>query len=210
MTRDRDLRLLLWVGLAYAVATAAAIAWLDAPLAQWLATQQKPAIATEVITYLEYAAGLEPWKWTFHVALVAATLAVTVVPRLRRHAPQVTYVALVALLARNLMLWTKGISGRLRPGEWLHDGGGPAFFQHGIAFPSGHVVIFAGLAIPIALAWPRAWPVLAVVPIAMAARLAVDAHWASDTLGGVALVCVCAWACRGVLLRRSPPPGAAG
>ena len=209
MTRDRDLRLLLWVGLAYAVATAAAIAWLDAPLAQWLATRQKPAIAADVINSLEYAAGLEPWKWTFHIALAAATLAVTLVPRLRRHAPQVTYVALVALLARNLMLWSKGISGRLRPGEWLHDGGGASFFQHGIAFPSGHVVIFAGLAIPIALAWPRAWPALAVVPIAMAARLAVDAHWASDTLGGVALVCFVAWAC-GPLITRSQQPGDGG
>ena len=208
MTRDRDLRLLLPVGLAYAVAAAMAIAWLDAPLARWIATFEKPTIAGVAIRYLEYAGGLEPWKWTWHVVLVGATLAVTVLPRARRFAPQVTYVALVALASRNLMLWSKGMTGRLRPGEWL-QGGGPTFFQHGIAFPSGHVVLFAGLAIPIALAWPRAWPVLAVVPIAMAARLAVDAHFASDTLGGVALVCLCAWACGGVL-RRSPPPGAAG
>ena len=212
MKRDRDLRLLPWVAAAYALASAAAIAWLDGPLARWIATREKPAIANHAIDYLEYASGIEPWKWTWHLALVGAALATTFLRRLQRFAPQVTYTALVALLSRNLMLWGKGITGRLRPLEWLHDGGDATFFRHGIAFPSGHIVLFAGLAIPIALAWPRAWPVLVVVPIAMLARVSVDAHFASDTLAGVALVCVCAWLCAPVLTRppRQPSPGAAG
>jgi membrane-associated phospholipid phosphatase len=196
VTRDRDLRWLLPVALAYAVATAAAIVWLDGPLAHWLATFEKPAWAGTVITYLEYAAGIEPWKWTLHVVLVGGTLIALLFAR--AHFGRVAFIAMVALLSRNLMLWCKGATGRLRPSEWS---GGPTFFEHGISFPSGHVVIFAGLAIPIALAYPRAWPVLLVVPAAMIARLAVDAHFASDVLGGVALVALCAWLC-GPLLRR--------
>ncbi len=207
MTRDRDLRWLGAVGIAYALAAAAAIAWLDAPLARWLATFHKPAIAHTAIHVLEYAIGIEPWKWTQLVVIVVATLAVAFVARLRPWFWEVTYVALVCLLSRNLMLWGKGATGRLRPLEWIEDGGAGTFFRHGVAFPSGHVVLFAGLAIPIALAWPRAWPVLVLVPIAIVARLAVDAHFASDTLGGVALVCLVAWAL-GPVLRRSPLRGA--
>lgn len=195
--------------MAYALATLAAIAWLDAPLARWLATFEKPAIAHDVIHVLEYATLVEPTKWLLLAVFTAATLAVAFVPRLHRWFPQVTYVVLVALLTRNLTLWCKGATGRLRPLEWLHDGGADTFFRHGIAFPSGHVTIFASLAIPIALVCPRAWPVLAIVPTAMIARLAVDAHFASDTLGGVALVCFVAWAC-GPLITRSQQPGDGG
>jgi membrane-associated phospholipid phosphatase len=199
---ERELRRLFWVGIAYALATAASIAWLDAPLAHWIATFEKPALAGQAIRYLEYAAGVEPWIWATHTALVAAVLATAFVPRLRRWAPQVQYIALVHLLVRNLTLWGKGATGRLRPLEWLHDGG-PQWLAHGVAFPSGHVAIFGSLAVAIAMAFPRAWPVLVAIPIAAAARISVDAHYASDCLGAVALICFVAWACGPVLTRRA-------
>jgi len=190
--------LLRWL-IGLSVATAVAIAWIDQPLARWIATFVPPRIAGTAIQVLEYAAWIEPWKWAWHIALVGATLAAL------RFAPahfrRVAYIALVALLSRNLMGWIKSATGRVRPLEWH---GGPTFFEHGISFPSGHVVLFAGLAVPIALAYPRAWPVLIVVPIAMLARLAVDAHFLSDVLGGLALVVACCYALRNLLSSTGP------
>lgn len=189
------------------MAAAVAIVCLDRPLATWLATFEKPAIANTSIKILEYATLVAFTKWVLLGVFALATLAVSVVPRLRRWFPEVTYIVVVALLTRNLTLWIKGATGKLRPLEWIRDGGGDMFFRHGVAFPSGHVTIFASIAMPIAIAFPRTLPIMIMVPIAVAARIAVDAHFASDTLAGVALVCFVAWAC-GPILTRSQRPGA--
>lgn len=184
------------------IATVIAIAWIDQPLARWLATVEPPSSASVAVQILEYAALVEPWKWAWHIALVAAPLlALRFAPA---HFRRVAFVSLVALLSRFLMGWLKSGTGRLRPLEWLHDGGDATFFRHGISFPSGHVVLFAGLAVPIAIAYPRMRPLLGVVPIAMVARLAVDAHFLSDVLGGLLLVIACCYALRNLASSTGP------
>ncbi|MBV8755922.1 MAG: phosphatase PAP2 family protein, partial [Deltaproteobacteria bacterium] len=93
-------------------------------------------------------------------------------------------VAISHLLARNLMLWGKTLTGRLRPSEWH---GGPMWFSYGASFPSGHVVLFASIVLPLAMLYPRLrW--LVVVPMfAAVARVMANAHFASDVVGGFAL-----------------------
>jgi undecaprenyl-diphosphatase len=179
-----------------------AIPTVDAPVARWLAGRDTwPALWDRGIAVLEYAAGLAPWAWTGVTVLAIAAVAAVV--RRRQHAW--IAIAIAHLLARNVSLWLKTATGRLRPYEWLARGGDPFFRDGGIAFPSGHVVTFASLALPIAIAFPRARGVLAVIPFAMVARVTTGAHFVSDVLAGLALAAAATWlAARAV--PRSPTP----
>lgn len=180
------------------LATALAIAALDQPLASWLATLEPSPLWDRILSGVEIAAGIEPWRWTPVVVLCAGCAAALAVPRLQPRAW--LYVTFVYLASRNAMLWLKTLTGRYRPTEWLAHGG--ATFGHtgdGISFPSGHVVMVAGLIVPIAIVAPRTRPLLAVVVFVMLARLAVNAHFLSDVLGGLALVLAIAAAARPML-----------
>jgi membrane-associated phospholipid phosphatase len=170
------------LAVALALLTVVCIAVVDVPLARWLATYDTHAHAwEEAVHVLEYAIGLEPWKWLGVCVVVAGAVGALV---LRRGIVPWVGVAISHLLARNLMLWGKAVSGRLRPYEWH---GGPQWLQGGSSFPSGHVVLFASLVLPLAIVYPRLrW--LVVVPIfAAVARVMAHAHFASDVVGGFAL-----------------------
>src|SRR5439155_22544627 len=109
-----------------------------------------------------------------------------------RQAQAWMFVATTHLLARNLMGWIKLFTGRLRPFEWLAKGGGQ-WLRGGGDFPSGHVVLFASLAIPIAIVAPRLrTPLFVVVVYAMIARVSTNWHFASDVTASIALTCACA------------------
>ena len=45
------------------------------------------------------------------------------------------YVAMVYLLTRNLLGWSKTFTGRLRPFQWVHTGG--STFGHSVPMPRG-------------------------------------------------------------------------
>jgi len=188
-----------------AVATAvtvACIALMDEPFARWLATRQTyPAIWNRGIAWLEYAIGIEPWKWLGICVLVAGSIASLCIPRMRAHAPAWLLVTLTHLLARNLTSWIKFGTGRLRPSEWLARGGDSWFRDGGYSFPSGHVVLVASLIVPLAV-YPRTRPLLALVAFAMVARVAVNAHFLSDALGALALVVLVT----GLVRRALPSP----
>jgi membrane-associated phospholipid phosphatase len=79
---------------------------------------------------------------------------------------------------------------------WFRDGG--------YSFPSGHITLFASICIPLAVMYPRARPLLVIVLFAMCARVAVNAHFLSDVLGGLALTLAVTWLCA-VMLRRALP-----
>ena len=192
------------IALIFAGLAALSILTIDQPLARWLATRDAwPALWNGGIAVLEYAAGIEPWRWLGACVLMAAAIAAACVPRWRSAARSLAFVAIVHLAVRVLVLWLKPATGRLRPLEWLAKGG-DTFWRDGIAFPSGHVAYFASLALPIAIAWPRArWPAVAVVAFTSLARLAVDAHFLSDVLGAIALAAAVTWACSPVLTLRS-------
>ncbi len=197
----RQPRALLALFVASTLVTALCIVAIDVPLARWLAGRDVLAPAWNTgIAWLEYAIGIEPWKW-LGVCVLCAGVAVTLaVPRWHAHARAWMFVALTHLLARNLMLPLKTLTGRLRPSEWLARGGDQFFRDGGIAFPSGHVIYVASLALPLAIVWPRARiPLAAAIGFVMIARLIVNAHFASDVIGGLALVAGVTWLTRRTL-----------
>jgi membrane-associated phospholipid phosphatase len=184
------------LALGCALLTAVCIAFVDEPLARWLATRDTHPHAWErAIGVLEYAIGIEPWKWLGVTVLLTGVI---VSLRWRRQAAAAwMIVASSHLLSRNLMFWGKVLTGRLRPSEWH---GGATWFQGGSSFPSGHVVLFASLALPLAMVHPRL-RVLVIVPVfAGLARIMAHAHFASDVVGGFALcaavTALCTWAVR--------------
>jgi membrane-associated phospholipid phosphatase len=204
LTRPR----LAAIALASAVLAVIAGQWIDWPLARWVASfVPNPAWPTATHV-LEYAAGIEPSDYTLPAILVVGALVALRVARWRRLAPLWIYLTITNLLARNLMMWGKFLAGRLRPHQWIHVGG-PTFghIGTGASFPSGHVTLFGGLIVPLVVAFPRLRPLLIVVVYIMIARIAVMAHFASDTLAGLALVTGVAWLCDP--LRRLKLPEAA-
>ena len=198
---------MLRIAAATALLTAACIAFVDERFARLLATRETyPAIWNRGIGWLEYAIGIEPWKWLGVIVLVAGSLGSLLVPRMRSQAPAWLLVTLTHLLARNLTTWIKFGTARLRPSEWLARGGDAWFRDGGFSFPSGHVVLFSSLLIPLAVVYPRTRPLLAIVAFAMVARVAVNAHFLSDALGAIALVLFVTWLVRRALPSQIRPP----
>lgn len=202
-------RALLVLAAASAALAALAIAAIDRPLARALGGYEASALWARGIDVLEAAIG-----WPIHplfpsLAVAALMLAAVAVPRWRALAPAAMFLAATHVFSRFATNQLKDLTGRLRPTEWLARGGDGTFFREGVAFPSGHVALFASLAIPIAMRWPRARPVLAVIPFVAAARIAASAHFLSDTLAALALVALIAWgvayAARPFSARPSPP-----
>lgn len=195
------------------MATAAAIALLDAPMARWLGQWEPAAFWGQLLAVLEWPAALSLKKrvyligphglielnatrWAYALGLGAVAVVTLVVPRFRGAARAWCFVALVHLISRLAMVEIKEATGRLRPSEWLAGGGGDTFFREGgLSFPSGHVTYFLSLLLPLAIVRPRLGkPLLAIVGIVAACRIAENAHFASDVLGAVALVCLVSFA----------------
>jgi membrane-associated phospholipid phosphatase len=172
-----------------------AMAFIDKPVAMWIAEHDESPLWSWLVDILEVPVGIAPWTWTLPILLVVGVLATLAVVRWRRYARAWMYVAIVYLLTRNLLGWSKTLTGRLRPHQWVHVGG--STFGHvgdGVSFPSGHVTVFGGLILPLVIIEPRARPLLALIPFVMVARVAVLAHFASDVLAGLALTSLVAWA----------------
>jgi membrane-associated phospholipid phosphatase len=177
-----------------AATTPLAILAIDRPVARLLGAYEPSELWSRGVEVLEWAIGYPLHPLTVSFALVAVMLALMAVPRWRAYAPAAMFLAGTHMFVRFATGHLKDLTGRLRPSEWLARGGDDTFFRDGVAFPSGHVTLFAGLAIPIAVLWPRARPVLAIAVFAAAARIAVNAHFVSDALSGGALVALVAWA----------------
>jgi membrane-associated phospholipid phosphatase len=198
---------LLQVALVSAILTALCIVTIDQPLARWLATRETyPDVWNQIIAILEYPLGIEPWKWTGICVLVAGSLATLLVPRLRPAASIVLMLALTHLLARNASLWVKTLTGRYRPPQWIKHGGDTFWHDGAHSFPSGHVLLFGSILVPLAIAYPRARPLLGILGFVMLARVAVNAHFVSDVLGGLACVAVFTWLSARLVRRALPSP----
>jgi len=158
----RSLGAAWWLATAwYAALTAICILFVDRPVAEWLGPHPAgAAIWNEILSIVEYVVGIEPWIWLVPVILGALVLWTIQSPLGAQMRRGVWFVALDYLLARNLMLWGKLVAGRLRPHQWT---GGDTFWRHGESFPSGHVVLVAGIIVPAKLAI-RALPMLSEKP----------------------------------------------
>jgi membrane-associated phospholipid phosphatase len=138
--------------------------------------------------------------------LVAGSLATLVIARLRPYASVFLVVTLTHLLARNASLWVKTLTGRFRPSQWLAAGAGDDTFWHdgAFSFPSGHVLLFGSIVVPLAIVYPRTRPLLALLGFVMIARLVVNAHFISDVTGGVACVALFTWLAARMVRRALP------
>ena len=169
---------------------------IDQPVARWLARYEPLAVWDRGIEALEYGVLLPLHRLALPVVLVLGMIVTVSVPRLRAHAPAWMLLASTQLVCRLAMIWCKEATGRLRPTEWLMRGAPDETFGWvgGISFPSGHVVLFASLLVPLAVVAPRTRPLLALVGFAMIARLGVNAHFVSDVGAAITLVAVVTWA----------------
>ena len=109
--------------------------------------------------------------------------------------------AAAALASWGLALATKQLVGRARPTTALL-GGAPRDPLAGHGYPSAHAALAAALVVPVwfvALAWCR--PILAfAVAVVAVSRVYSGAHFALDSLGGVALGVMCGVGRRGRVL----------
>lgn len=200
---------LLGLAVVSTLLAALGLLFFDQLLAHWVGAHEQSDAWNPVVTVCEYFIGITPWAWTAPVVLCGGVLATVLVRRWQHYARAWMYVTIVYLLSRNLMGWGKTLTGRLRPHQWLPLGGDT--FGHlgtGASFPSGHVVVFAGILIPLAVVVPRSRPLLLVIPFIMIARIAVLAHFASDVFAGLALTALVAWACTPLLALSSIRPAA--
>ncbi|MDQ3338863.1 MAG: phosphatase PAP2 family protein [Myxococcota bacterium] len=167
--------------------TAFCIVTIDRPLARVLGGYEQSGFWSKSVEMLEWTLGLPFFKLFAPVVLVVAMVTAMAVPRFRFAAPPLMVIAGTHLICRFLTNRIKDATGRLRPSEWLAKGGDETFFRDGIAFPSGHVVLFASILIPLAIVYPRTRPLLAIVAFVSLARILVNAHYVSDALGSVTL-----------------------
>ena len=188
------MRALLWTTAIFGVLTLLCALTIDEPFARWIATRETyPKFWNDGIAYLEYPLGIEPYKWAGVWVLCLGSIASLLFWRKQAHGWLL--VTLVHLLGRNVMFWMKYFTGRLRPSEWLKAGGDGTWLRDGWSFPSGHAILFASIAIPLAVTYPRTRPLLVVVAFAGCARVAVNAHFLSDVFGGVAVTTAITWLC---------------
>ena len=176
-----------------AVLSAICIVAIDRPVARLIGEYAPSKLWDKGIELLEWTLGLPFFKF-FSSALLALGMVVTsLVKRWRWQAPAWMVIAGTHILCRFATVRIKDATGRLRPTEWLAKGGDTFWRDGGIAFPSGHVMLFASILIPLAIVAPKTRPLLAIVGFVAIARIAVDAHYLSDTIAALTLVLLVTW-----------------
>ena len=201
-SRQPPSRALLVVAAVFGVVTLAGILVLDVPIARTLAEYQPSSWWESILSGLEWLL-LLPLHLpipALPLLLVVGMLVMIFVEQWRSAAPAWMVVTGVSLASRLTTGWLKDGTGRFRPAEWLkHHVDGTFGWQGGIAFPSGHVVLFAGILIPLIVVAPPRWqrPLLiatiVLVGFVSAARMAVGAHFLSDTTGAITWVVLWTW-----------------
>lgn len=167
-----------------AAAAALCVVAVDVPVAHWVAAHEThPAAWTAVLHVLEYVIGIAPWRYLGVTVLVTGTIASLVWRRGQLGWITVTFTHLLAL---NLTMWIKFLTGRIRPHQWH---GGSTWFHDGSSFPSGHVALFASLVVPLVAVYPRLRWLLAIPIYAALARVMAQAHFTSDVVAGFSLCC---------------------
>jgi membrane-associated phospholipid phosphatase len=195
--------------------TAAGLLGADAALARTnLASSGVERVWGQGVALLDLAAGKEITNFLLGAVLIIAGL---VFFGLKRRPPwprALLFVGTVQLLCTAIADFAKPPFGRLRPFQAMAGGQGSDRWFMGPdfgSFPSGHVAFYAGLALPLALLFPR-WraPLLAVPLLVGGERVVSHDHYVSDVgaaflLAG--LVTALLWALMRRKLRRGPIAG---
>jgi membrane-associated phospholipid phosphatase len=188
-------RSLLVVAAVTAAISALLIVVADQPVARWIGQFEPNKLWDGALGIVEYGLLLPVHRLALPLVLVAGMVITFSVARWRAQAPAWMLLAGTNLVCWRSMGWLKDLTGRLRPYEWLKKGAPDETFlwDGGISFPSGHVVLFASLLIPLAVIAPRTRPLLAVIGFVALARVAVNAHFLSDVVAGITLVALWTW-----------------
>ncbi len=188
---------LLYAAVGVAIATVS-VMLVEPALARMISRYEPSKVWDSILDVLEWLTLLPPHTLLMPFALVAAMLATVFIKPLRHLAPAMMTIAFVHLGSRLVTNWIKDATGRFRPFQVIDKGLDGSFgYEGGVAFPSGHVALFASLAVPILYVFPKtriaAIPMLLVVAYVAVARIAINAHWISDTLGSISLVLLMTW-----------------
>lgn len=184
-----------------AVALTGASADVDVAVNEALGARRSPLLTA----FFEAYTGLGQW---FVVAVAGVAVITGLAATRRRRAAAFLTACLAAALVLNPLL--KLAFGRVRPP--VEDA---ALHVSGLAFPSGHSLASATLALAVAVvAWPTRWRLPATVVVATFAvlmglsRLYLGVHWLTDVLGAWALAVVVVAAVSLVLPPRPVAPAA--
>lgn len=185
---------LLQLAAATTLVTAFAIAFIDAPMARLLDRQLDPVVGDAMLWVIDWPALFWLHKWGSLFVLGVIVLGLLISPRHRHYGPQLLALVALHVGCRLLVNEMKGLSGRVRPSEWLKTDGSHMFWfdrSSAVAFPSGHTTQFASIFLPLAtfFALPRwATYMCIVVPFVVGlARILQNAHFVSDVTGAVAV-----------------------
>jgi len=183
-----------WIALALALtAIVLAFLYLDPIVIAW--QRRLPEWLKLPFDYLDYFgwSGTILWPVGIVILLLFALLRLEM-PRRARATIAVLQLRLVLIflaiggpgLAVSIV---KRVIGRLRP--WAFDSQGHLAFNpaawtpDAASFPSGHATTAFAAAVVFAALWPRARvPIVVLAVLAALARIVLDAHYASDAIGG--------------------------
>jgi membrane-associated phospholipid phosphatase len=209
---DRSARRLITVALAL-LAIRLSVVFIDRPLARMIG-----GMAPWIRNLAEHVTQLGRSEY-YLVPLGAAVLLLSLSSRFSRGWRQrikawgwawaVGFVWLSIALCGLLNDLVKLIAGRPRPN---FAAASPAPFTFGYefqSFPSGHTAVAFGLALSLALLWPRwRWPLVIFALAIAASRMVLSAHYLADVLGAALLAWLTVtWlsshlAARGLVFRR--------
>jgi membrane-associated phospholipid phosphatase len=188
-------------GAVLALLTVLCVFTIDGPVAAMVKPNvaSSKAIVNPAVHVLEILFAFELSKFVTGFAILIAGLVLFAFARHRRLAWLLTFVGAVHLVARLLAGVLKNVFLRLRPYETLDPD--RFFVDGGSSFPSGHAVHFWALFFALALAFPRLrWAALTLALFVSTARVVVNDHFVSDTLGSAAIAafvcCLFAWMLR--------------
>lgn len=184
MTIARVRLALLVAALCFALASAAAILWIDAPLERGLATQDwliPVQSVIDAVTLKHLSAVVGP------VLLIGGLIG-----RRWRDAAGRVAIAFGAIItwSEYVIDVLKHFAGRERPVDWVAAGEASGrWFVGGESFASGHTAYYGAIALAIALRWPR-WSLPAGLMAVYVAseRVLTRAHHPGDVLASFAVV----------------------
>lgn len=178
--------------LALIAVTLLAIGFVDRPLA--LAIDASGVAGSSLLVQgtrlLDLATGKGISNFLLPTVLAVCGAILFVLPRCRRLARAIFFVAAVQLLSTLICGLLKPPFGRQRPFELVESGNwGHAWFVGGNSFPSGHLGFYLGLCLPIACLLRRGRWLPLLVPLFIAVgRLTSNDHFLSDLTGSAVIV----------------------
>jgi membrane-associated phospholipid phosphatase len=186
--------------------SAAAIGTIDRPVAEYVHRAggiEAPFFRSGTIL-IEHTFGWGVSKYLFGL-LLAGTGLVFMLARRDRLAFAFLTIGTSHLLARLVAGTLKNVFERVRPEELLQTALNTGFFSvDGNSFPSAHTAHFWSLFFPLALLCRRVhWIWALPLPIYIAiARVAVNDHFVSDVLAGIAVASLVTWGVEAALRRK--------